>query len=182
MAKQSRMTNKSINQSIGHEFTYVGPPPEPILSCRNQFRWLHCLELRNVISCLFQNVLKNRGSMKIACQKWKWQQSFIKNVILELKEALRMKYEAIRTIWTPGFKRIYKMGFRMWDIRERRNVGRTEFPDVRHPGRNGGGERFRVWDTRMEMAAQKDSGCDTRMENDGAEGFRVWHLDGKWRR
>ena len=38
MVKQSRMTNKSTNQSIGHEFTYVGLPPEPILSCLNQFR------------------------------------------------------------------------------------------------------------------------------------------------
>ena len=26
MAKQSRMANKSLNQSISHEFTYVGPP------------------------------------------------------------------------------------------------------------------------------------------------------------
>ena len=37
----------------------------------------------------------------------------------------------------------------------------TSFPDMRHPGGNGGGEGFRVRDTRMEMAALKDSGCET---------------------
>ena len=60
MSKQSRMTNKSINQSIGHEFTYVGPPPEPILSCLNQVQYLHCSELRNLIPCIFQNILKTK--------------------------------------------------------------------------------------------------------------------------
>ena len=38
IAKQSRMANKSINQSISNEFTYVGSPPKPISSCLNQFR------------------------------------------------------------------------------------------------------------------------------------------------
>ena len=30
-----------------------------------------------------------------------------------------------------------------------------------HPDGKGGGEGFRVRDTRMEMAAEKDSGCGT---------------------
>ena len=37
----------------------------------------------------------------------------------------------------------------------------TGFSNVRHPGGNGGGEGFRVRGTRMEMAAQKGSGCET---------------------
>ena len=82
VADQSCMANKSIKRSISHEFTYVRPPPKPISSCLNQFRWLHCLELRKWIPCLFQNIFKteevwkllagNKSGSKALLKMWLW--------------------------------------------------------------------------------------------------------------
>ena len=101
-------------------------------------------------------------------------------MILEPKEsALRMKKKVNRRpdripdARHPEKVERRRIGFRACDTRIERR--RRRILDARHPdkkaaqkdpgcktsGWNGGAEGFRVCDTRMEMAAQKDSGCGT---------------------
>ena len=49
----------------------LGPDQNPIYFCMNQFQKIPSLEITKFNSYLFKNILKNRGNMKIACQKEK---------------------------------------------------------------------------------------------------------------
>ena len=69
MAKQSRMANKSINQSIGHEFTCVGPPTRAHFILPESISITPLFGITELDSMLISKHFKNKGSMKIACQK-----------------------------------------------------------------------------------------------------------------
>ena len=52
------MTIESINQSINHKITYVGPDQSPIYFCINQFCKFHHLKLQNWIYAYFKTIKK----------------------------------------------------------------------------------------------------------------------------
>ena len=121
IAKQSRMTNKSINQLVMNLHMW-GPHQSPFylawINSDNSIVWNYGTWF---LACF--KTFSNRGSMKIACQKWKWQQNFIKNAIFRIWNP---KDENLKCE-TPGEGNGGGAGFRVRDIRRRWNVSRYRF-------------------------------------------------------
>ena len=71
MAKQSRMASKSTNQSIGREFTYVGPPTRAHFILPESILITLLFGITELDSLLISKRFKNRGSMKICLPEMK---------------------------------------------------------------------------------------------------------------
>ena len=180
---------KQINQLIIRSCMW-GPHQSPVHFCMDQIREFHYSELRILILCLFQNIFffKQRRCENGLPER-KWRPIFIKNVIFR---TWNLKDENLKCK-TPGEGNGGGARFRMWDIRRRQNIRRTEFPDVRHSGGNGGGTGFRMWDIRRRWNVERIELPDVRHPggkgggegipgarrpdgNGGGEGFRVWDI------